>query len=64
MGRLEDRAAKTEQHVPLRVDETIRVACPLWCRHCLGGVKLQETGHQYLVDLPEMRPRVTQFVVD
>jgi transposase len=50
--------------IPKRVNETIRVPCPLWCRHCQGRVKLQGTGHQYLVDLPEVRPRVTQFVVD
>lgn len=50
--------------IPRRVDETIRVPCPLWCRHCEGRVKLAGTGHQYLVDLPEVRPQVTQFVVD
>jgi len=50
--------------LPERVDETIRVGCPLWCRHCHGRVRLHGTGHQYLLDLPEVRPHVTEFVVD
>jgi transposase len=50
--------------VPKRVDETIRVACPLFCRHCHGRVRLGGTGRQYVSDLPEVRPRVTEFVLD
>jgi transposase len=50
--------------VPKRVDETIRVPCPLWCRHCHGRVRLHATGHQYVLDLPKVRPQVTEFVVD
>ena len=50
--------------IPKRVDETIRVPCPLWCRHCQGRVRLHGTGHQYLLDLPDVRPHVTEFVVE
>lgn len=50
--------------IPKRVDETIRVPCPLWCSHCHGRVRLFGTGHQYLLDLPDVRPHVTEFVVD
>ncbi len=49
---------------PRRVDDTVRVGCPLWCRHCHGRVRLHGTGHQYVLDLPEVRPHVTEFVVD
>src|SRR6266508_2148325 len=49
---------------PRRVDETIRVGCPLWCGHCHGRVRLHGTGRQYVLDLPEVRPHVTEFVVD
>lgn len=50
--------------VPKRVDETISVPCPLWCRNCEGRVRLHGKGCQYLLDLPEIRPRVTEFVVE
>jgi transposase len=51
-------------NIPKRVDETISVPCPLWCRNCDGRVRLHGKGHQYLLDLPEVRPRVTEFVVE
>jgi hypothetical protein len=38
--------------IPKRIDETVRVPCPLWCFHCSGRVRLHGTGHQYLPDLP------------
>jgi transposase len=50
--------------IPKRVDEAILVPCPLWCRHCHGRVRLHGCGHQYLLDLPVVRPKVTEFVVD
>ena len=50
--------------IPKRVDETIRVPCPLWCRHCHGRVRLHDSGHQYVVDIPPVQPHVTEFVVD
>ncbi len=50
--------------IPKRVDETIRIPCPLWCGNCHGRIRLHGTGHQYLLDLPDVRPRVTHFVVD
>lgn len=50
--------------IPKHVDETIWVPCPLWCRHCEGRVRLHGQGSQYLVDLPEVRPRVTEFKIE
>jgi len=48
---------------PDRVDETIEVECPLSCEHCNGQVVPEGTAHQYQVDLPEIQPRVTEFIV-
>ncbi len=48
---------------PDRVDETIEVECPLFCQHCQGEVVPQGTADQYQVDLPEIRPRVTKFIL-
>jgi transposase len=48
---------------PDRVDETIQVECPLYCDHCKGEVVHEGTAHQYQVDLPEIQPQVTEFVV-
>ena len=48
---------------PDRVDETIQVDCPLFCQHCQGEVVRQGTADQYQVDLPEIHPRVTKFIL-
>jgi transposase len=48
---------------PDRVDETIEVECPLFCEHCQGEVVPEGTADQYQVDLPEIRPRVTKFIL-
>jgi hypothetical protein len=45
------------------VNETISVECPLYCEHCQGQVVPEGTAHQYQVDLPEIKPWVTEFVV-
>lgn len=48
---------------PERVDETIEVPCPLYCEHCQGEVVLEGKASQYQVDLPEIRPRTTEFIL-
>jgi transposase len=48
---------------PDRVDETIEVECPQFCEHCQGEVVPEGTAEQYQVDLPEIRPRVTKFIL-
>ncbi len=48
---------------PKRVDETIVVSCPLYCDECEGPVELQGKASQYQIDLPEIKPKVTQFVI-
>lgn len=48
---------------PEQVDETIEVECPLYCEHCQGKVVLTGKASQYQVDLPEIRPRTTQFIL-
>lgn len=48
---------------PKRVDETIEVSCPLYCEHCQGRVTLQGKAHQYQVDLPEIVPWTTEFIL-
>jgi len=48
---------------PERVDETIEVECPLYCEHCQGKVVLEGKAHQYQIDLPEIRPWTTEFIL-
>lgn len=48
---------------PERVDETIEVECPLCCEHCQGKVVLAGKTSQYQVDLPEIRPWTTEFIL-
>jgi DNA-directed RNA polymerase subunit RPC12/RpoP len=48
---------------PEQVDETIEVECPLYCEHCQGKVVLTGKAPQYQVDLPEIRPRTTEFIL-
>lgn len=50
---------------PRRVDETVVVQCPLFCNDpgCGGRVRLSGKASQYQVDIPEIRPRTTEFVV-
>ena len=49
--------------VPEQVDETIEVGCPLACDLCNGPVRLAGEEHQYQIDLPEIRPQTTEFVL-
>lgn len=48
---------------PERVDQTIEVACPLYCEHCQGKVVLAGKASQYQIDLPELRPWTTEFIL-
>jgi transposase len=48
---------------PERVDETIEVECPLCCEHCQGKVVLAGKTSQYQVDLPEICPWTTEFIL-
>lgn len=49
--------------VPETVDERLTVDCPLWCPDCHGRVRLADQKSQYQIDLPEIRPRTTEFIV-
>lgn len=49
--------------VPERTDETVEVDSPLWCESCQGKVRLVGQESQYQIDLPEIRPQTTQFVL-
>ncbi len=47
---------------PDRIDQTVEVACPLWC--CCGGqVKLEGVLRQYQTDIPPVEPTTTEFVI-
>lgn len=48
---------------PERVDETIEVSCPLFCESCNGKVRLVGKENQFQIDLPEIRPWTTEFVL-
>src|SRR5437868_5742758 len=49
--------------VPERVDETIMVECPPYCEHCQGKVTVEGEASQYQIDLPEIRPWTTEFIL-
>lgn len=49
--------------VPEQVDETIEVAGPGTCERCSGPVCLAGEERQYQIDLPEIRPQTTEFVL-
>lgn len=49
--------------VPEQVDETIEVNCPLACDLCNGPVRVASEERQYQIDLPEIRPQTTEFVL-
>lgn len=48
---------------PKKVDEIIVVNCPLYCHDCHGPVKLKGKANQYHIDLPEVKPKTTQFII-
>ena len=49
--------------VPEQVDETIAVDGPLACELCRGPVHGTGEERQYQIDLPEIRPQTTEFVL-
>jgi transposase len=49
--------------VPEQVDETIAVDSPGTCEVCSGSVRLAGEERQYQIDLPEIRPQTTEFVL-
>ena len=49
--------------LPKRVDETIVVNCPMYCDECEGPVELRGKASQYQDDPPEIKPKVTRFVI-
>src|SRR5215210_4763669 len=49
--------------VPEQVDETVEVGCPLTCEVCNGPARLAGEERQYQIDLPEIRPHTTEFVL-
>jgi transposase len=49
--------------VPRRVDETVDVQCPLFCESCHGKVVLAGKESQYQIDLPAIRPVISEFVI-
>ena len=55
--------AQVVRPVPERIDETIEVDCPLWCPDCDGRVRLTGKKSQYQIDLPEIHPQTTEFIV-
>jgi transposase len=49
--------------VPEQVDETIAVNGPLACEICNGPVHVAGEERQYQIDLAEIRPQTTEFVL-
>lgn len=49
--------------VPDQVDETLEVGCPAVCEVCNGSVRPTGKESQYQIDLPEIRPQTTEFVL-
>lgn len=49
--------------IPEQVDERVEVGCPLFCEACNGKVHLVGKESQFQIDLPETRPRTTEFIL-
>lgn len=49
--------------IPEQIDETIAVDGPLACEICNGPVRAAGEERQYQIDLPEIRPQTTEFVL-
>lgn len=60
----EDYGARAQKEAPQQVDATIQVDCPLYCQHCESQVRLEGKASQFQIDLPEVQPKVTEFVHD
>lgn len=48
---------------PEQVDERVEVDCPLYCQACEGRVRLAGKVSQFQIDLPEIHPQTTEFVL-
>ena len=59
----DDYGMQAQKNVPERVDRTIQVECPLYCLHCGAQVRLEAKVSQFQVDLPEIKPDTTEFVI-
>jgi transposase len=59
----EQYGSQATRAVPEGVDETIVVECPSYCEHCQGKVTPEGQAHQYQIDLPEIRPWTTEFIL-
>lgn len=49
--------------VPEQVDETIPVDGPWVCEFCQGPMQVAGEERQYQIDLPEIRPQTTEFLL-
>ena len=49
--------------LPEQVDARIMVPCSQDCEHCQGKVVVEGEAHQYQIDLPEIRPWTTEFIL-
>ena len=54
--------AVSHRRPPAKVDETVEVACPLWCS-CGAEVKLEGVVRQYQTDIPPVEPTTIEFVI-
>ncbi len=54
---------RASRPVPEQVDETIAVEGPWACELCNGPVHAVGEERQYQIDLPEIRPQTTEFVL-
>lgn len=54
--------AVSHRRTPDRIDQTVEVACPLWCS-CGGHVKLEGVVRQYQTDIPPVEPSTVEFVI-
>ena len=59
----DDYGTQAQKNVPECVDRTTQVECPLYCLHCGAQVELEGKVSQFQVDLPEIKPDTTQFVI-
>jgi transposase len=59
----EQYGARSCRPRPEKVDERVEVGCPLFCEACDGKVRLMGKESQFQVDLPEIEPRTTEFVL-
>lgn len=59
----EGYGTRASRPVPEEVHERIEVGCPQVCAICQGEVLVKDEKSQYQIDLPEIRPRTTEFVL-